>query len=193
MFRIFPYIILSGIVLFFTFRVAGQMTMPDNVVIGQTRQYFVLPYPGSTYTWWINGEVQTGFTTSEFLHTWNTADTFLLEVQELSQYGCAGPIRSGKVFVSSVPGTLLIIHDAFSPNGDLINDFWNIGNISFYPEMKITIYNRWGQAVWKSGAGYPVPWDGKNNGEELPVDSYHYIIDLHNGTKLIVGTVTIVR
>jgi len=193
MFRIFPYVILSGIVLFFTFRVAGQMTMPDNVVTGQTRQYFVVPYPGSTYTWWINGEVQTGFTTSEFLHTWNTADTFLLEVQELSQYGCAGPVRSGKVFVSSAPGTLLIIHDAFSPNGDLINDFWNIGNTSFYPEMKITIYNRWGQAVWKSGAGYPVPWDGKNNGEELPVDSYHYIIDLHNGTKPIVGTVTIVR
>jgi gliding motility-associated-like protein len=193
MFRIQPAVILSGIVLFRTVVLAGQMTMPDNVVIGQTRQYFVVPYPGSTYTWWINGEAQTGFTTNEFQHTWSTADTFLLEVQELSTYGCPGPVRSGRVFVNPGSGMLLIIHDAFSPNGDLINDVWNIGNVSFYPEMQITIYNRWGQAVWKSGSGYPVPWDGKSNGSELPLDSYHYIIDLHNGTKPIIGFVTIVR
>ena len=28
---------------------------------------------------------------------------------------------------------------------------------------------------------------------ELPIDSYHYIIDLHNGSKPIIGNVTIVR
>jgi gliding motility-associated-like protein len=193
MFRINPALILSGIVLSCTFSLSGQMTMPDNVVIGQTRQYFVAPCPGSTYTWWIDGEVQTGYTTNEFLHTWSTADTFLLEVQELSPWGCPGPVRSGKVFVNREPGTFLIIHDAFSPNGDLINDVWNIGNTSFYPKMQITIYNRWGQLVWRSGSGYPLPWDGKSNGSELPVDSYHYFIDLHNGTKPIIGIVTIVR
>jgi gliding motility-associated-like protein len=191
--RMHPSVILSGIVLFSALEVAGQMTMPDNVVIGQTRQYFVVPYPGSTYIWWIDGEVQTGFTTNEFLHTWSSADTFLLEVQELSPYGCSGPVRSGKVFVNPGPGTLLIIHEAFSPDGDLINDVWNIGNSEMYPEMKVTVYNRWGQSVWKSGAGYPEPWDGRGNGADLPIDSYHYIIDLHNGTKPIIGDVTIIR
>ena len=193
MFNRYRYNLFLILVLISCSGVAGQMTMPDNVFTGQTRQYFVVPYPGSTYTWWIDGEVQTGFTTNEFLHTWSTADTFLLEVQELSSHGCPGPVRSGQVFVNPYPGTLLILHDAFSPNGDLINDFWNIGNVSIYPEMQVTIYNRWGQPVWKSAAGYPEPWDGKSNGAELPVDSYHYLIDLHNGTKLIVGIVTIVR
>jgi gliding motility-associated-like protein len=193
MLRMHVSLILSGIVLLSTVELAGQMTMPDNVFIGQTRKYFVIPYPGSTYTWWINGEVQIGFTTNEFPHTWNTADTFLLEVQEHPLYGCPGPVRSGMVFVSPGQGNLLIIHDAFSPNGDLINDSWNIGNVSFYPEMQITIYNRWGQPVWKSVEGYPVPWDGKSKGVWLPVDSYHYIIDLHNGAKPVIGTVTIVR
>jgi gliding motility-associated-like protein len=87
----------------------------------------------------------------------------------------------------------LIINEAFSPNADGKNDEWVIGNISLYPDLEITIYNRWGQSVWKSGVGYPTPWDGRSNGADLPIDSYHYIIDLHNGSKPILGDVTIVR
>jgi gliding motility-associated-like protein len=87
----------------------------------------------------------------------------------------------------------LIIPEAFSPNGDLINDVWNIGNIYLYPEVEVTIYNRWGERVWKSARGYPDPWDGRSNGIALPIDSYHYAINLHNGTKPIVGDITIVR
>jgi gliding motility-associated-like protein len=193
MIRMFPHILLSGIVLFITFRVAGQTTMPDNVSVGQTRKYYVYPNPGSTYTWWINGVIQKGFDTNEFIHTWNSTDTFLLEVQERSAEDCPGPVRSGQVYVSQVKGMFLIIHNAFSPNGDLINDSWKIGNSEMYPEMEVTIYNRWGQSVWKSDEGYPVPWDGRSNGADLPIDSYHYVIHLYNGTKPIIGDVTIVR
>lgn len=87
----------------------------------------------------------------------------------------------------------LIIPDAFSPNRDLINDVWNIENIDLYPNVVITIYNRWGQVLWESDPGYPVPWNGRSRNEELPIDSYHYVIDLHNGSKPIVGVVTIVK
>lgn len=187
-----PYI-LSGIVLFITFRVAGQMTMPDNVSVGQSRQYYVDFNPGSTYTWWIDGIVQAGFTSNEFFHTWIAADTFLVEVQESSAYGCPGPVRSGLVYVTLENDIPIIIHNAFSPNGDLVNDLWNIGNSGLYPGIEVTIYNRWGQSVWKSEKGYHHPWDGKSNGKPLPVDSYHYAIDLHNGSKIIIGAVTIVR
>jgi gliding motility-associated-like protein len=87
----------------------------------------------------------------------------------------------------------LIIPEAFSPNGDLINDIWNIENTDLYPEIEITIYNRWGQALWKSEKGYPISWDGRSRGEELPIDSYHYAIDLHNGSQTIIGAITIIR
>jgi gliding motility-associated-like protein len=89
--------------------------------------------------------------------------------------------------------TWLVIPEAISPNGDLINDVWNIKNTGLYSQIEITIYNRWGQAVWKSDRGYPIPWDGRSKGEELPIDSYHYVIDLHNGSKPIIGTITIIR
>jgi gliding motility-associated-like protein len=187
------YLLVFTIFLFITLRVPGQKTMPDTVSVGQTSQYYVDPGPGSSYTWYVDGVVQAGFTTNEFVYTWNIAKIYLLEVREQSVYGCTGPLRSGLVYVNPVKGTDLIIYKAFSPNGDLINDVWNIGNINLYPFMEIIIYNRWGQNVWKSGKGYLIPWDGRSNGVDLPVDSYHYIIDCHNGTKPITGTVTIVR
>jgi gliding motility-associated-like protein len=83
--------------------------------------------------------------------------------------------------------------DVISPNNDGTNDVWNILNKELYPEMDVTIYNRWGQMIWKSAAGYPVPWDGRYNGADLPIDSYHYVINLHNGSRLLIGNVTIVR
>jgi gliding motility-associated-like protein len=89
--------------------------------------------------------------------------------------------------------TCLIIPNAISPNGDFINDFWNIGLIELYPQIEIKIFNRWGEIVWRSEKGYPHPWDGRSNGSLLPTDSYHYIIDLNNGSKPQVGNVTVIR
>lgn len=87
----------------------------------------------------------------------------------------------------------LIVPNVISPNGDLVNDYWNIGMKELYPQMEIRIFNRWGETVWRSAKGYPDPWDGRSNGSVLPIDSYHYIIDLHNGRKPLIGNVTIVK
>jgi len=97
------------------------------------------------------------------------------------------------VIVEPLNETCLIIPNAISPNDDLINDEWNIGMKELYPQMEIRVFNRWGETIWRSEKGYPKPWDGKSNGSHLPVDSYHYIINLHNGSKPIVGNITIVR
>jgi gliding motility-associated-like protein len=97
------------------------------------------------------------------------------------------------VTIEPLHETCLVIPNAISPNDDMINDVWNIGMKELYPEMEVKIFNRWGESLWKSQKGYPVPWDGKSNGSALPIDSYHYIIDLHNGSKPLVGNVTIVK
>ena len=89
--------------------------------------------------------------------------------------------------------TCLVIPNAISPNGDLINDVWNIGLIELYPNVEIKIFNRWGELVWKSEKGYTRQWDGTSKGSPLPIDSYHYIINLHNGSKPIIGNVTIIK
>ena len=114
--------------------------------------------------------------------------TYKVTIKDLN--GC---MLSEEVRVDALNDICLIIPEAFSPNGDLKNDLWNIGNIELYPKMEVYIYNRWGQFLWKSESGYAQPWDGRSGGGNVPVDAYHYVIDLHNGTKPIAGSVTIVR
>jgi gliding motility-associated-like protein len=96
----------------------------------------------------------------------------------------------------------LDIPKAFSPNGDGINDTWNIlvGDPTnpvplsvLYPKAIIEIYNRWGVLVYRSEKGYTKEWDGRSKFKELPMDSYYYTIDLGNGENKILGIVSIIR
>lgn len=84
------------------------------------------------------------------------------------------------------------IPNAFSPNGDGINDKWEIPNLAEYPGAKVEVFNRWGQLVLQSN-GYSRPWDGTFSGKPLPVATYYYVITLSNGFAPIAGSVTIVK
>jgi gliding motility-associated-like protein len=70
----------------------------------------------------------------------------------------------------------ILAPNAFSPNGDGINDKWMIQNIEFFPNCTVRVFNRYGQMVFSS-TGYEVPWDGTLNGKPLPVGTFYYIID----------------
>lgn len=83
------------------------------------------------------------------------------------------------------------IPNAFSPNGDGINDLWNIPKLVTYPEADVFIYNRFGQAVFHS-KGYNKPWDGTVNGKKLPFGTYYYMIDLKNELPKLSGWVQII-
>jgi len=86
--------------------------------------------------------------------------------------------------------TDLTINPLLTPNGDGINDVWNIDGLSNYPQCKVNVLNRWGQVLFNS-LGYASPWDGTFNGTPLPASDYFYIIDLGNGGPVYKGTLTI--
>jgi gliding motility-associated-like protein len=87
----------------------------------------------------------------------------------------------------------LVIPNAISPNGDMVNDVWNLGFTEFYPEMTVLIYNQWGQLIWESEPGYLSPWDGTSKGVLQPVDSYFYVITVRDGiTEPITGHVSLI-
>jgi gliding motility-associated-like protein len=147
----------------------------------------------------IDAVVAGGVRGADYLYRWSDNSTNMslanipagyYEVTVADMNGC---IIKDSVNVKAENQTCLVLPNAISPNGDLINDVWNIGLKELYPSMEVIIFNRWGETIWRSEKGYPRPWDGTSNGENLPIDSYHYIIDLHNGSKPIVGNVTIVR
>jgi gliding motility-associated-like protein len=372
------YIYFISMLMLYTNRVSGQITMSDRVCIGTTREYHVVANTGSTYTWWIDGEEQAE-KSNKLTHTWHKEGVFILKVQETSADGCKGPIREGEVFVdplnlnysppsircmepirvntdanscdariteklninysdsnnivaltwkmtgatevsSSLTGinkistyafntgvtvltftitdtmgmsaqcntevtvtdsvkptfrcvtevrkataqgessykvedseldpfgvwdncsidritnsynnssTLagaefpkgetivrwtvtdksgnefacsftvtvhvqaeqLLIPNVFTPNGDGVNDVWEIGGLNYYPEVTVKVFDRWGRMIFSSAPGYPKPWKGERNGTLLSMDAYYYIIDLKNGSAPIRGSVTLI-
>ena len=63
--------------------------------------------------------------------------------------------------------------NTITPNGDGINDTWDLFGIQDYPQAVVSIYDRWGQRVFNS-VGYKTPFDGKG----LPAATYYWIIQL---------------
>lgn len=99
-----------------------------------------------------------------------------------------------------VPGILTIyassqnltIPSAFTPNGDGINDLWDIKGLFYYPTCKVEIFNRYGQAIYQS-TGYNKPWDGTFNGKPLPLGTYYYMIIIDKNSKPLSGYVSIIK
>lgn len=98
----------------------------------------------------------------------------------------------------------LFIPNAFSPNGDGYNDYFEIKGLARYSQVKLKIFNRWGNLVFESGnygnnAGASGYWDGiANRGVrigkgEVPAGTYFYILDLGQGSESLSGFIFIDR
>jgi gliding motility-associated-like protein len=99
---------------------------------------------------------------------------------------------SGSIKVTVSGRSDISVPNAFSPNGDGINDTWVITNLSVYPGATVDVFNRYGQPVFHSENSNKA-WDGTYNGRLLPVGTYYYIIDLKNNEKKKAGSVTIYK
>ena len=109
----------------------------------------------------------------------------------LTVTGLGGCQSTDQVFVKVLKTPQ--VPNAFSPNGDGINDRWNIKYLESYPGCTVEVFNRQGQLVFASTDGYTKPWDGTNKGNVLPVGTYYYVIDPKNGRKKLSGSITILR
>ena len=81
----------------------------------------------------------------------------------------------------------LEIPDGFSPNGDRVNDTFDVDNlVILYPNFVMEIYNRNGNIVYKGNANTP-RFDGTSNQSRiiskgaLPVGVYFYIFNFNDG------------
>ncbi|MDP5061698.1 MAG: T9SS type B sorting domain-containing protein, partial [Maribacter sp.] len=86
------------------------------------------------------------------------------------------------------------IPNFFTPNGDGQNDFWMPNNIEIYPEIFISIYDRYGRSVFTFKDNED-GWDGFYQENELPTGDYWYVIKLNGAadTREFVGNFTLYR
>ncbi len=87
---------------------------------------------------------------------------------------------------------LIKVPSMITPNGDFLNDQWIIENIEDFPEAEVTLYNRWGNIVFKT-TNYDQTFQGLSEGADLPAAVYYYVINLNYRDYKYKGSLTIMR
>ncbi|MDB5210863.1 MAG: hypothetical protein JWQ30_1690 [Sediminibacterium sp.] len=153
----------------------GQSVVLDGSISGNMQSFYWSP-PS-----FINS-------TLSLTPTASPTDTITYTLHVSPGQGC--PAISDNVFV--LVYKKLEVPNAFSPNGDGINDTWVIKGLETYPESILRVYSRNGMLVFQSKAG-SVSWDGTYQGKPLPVATYYYTIDLNAGIAPVSGWIVILR
>ena len=107
----------------------------------------------------------------------------------------AGPgncYAADSVFIKVIQA-ITNIPNVFSPNGDGINDTWQITGLAGFPDARLTVFDRYGRMVFET-SGYKTPWNGMDKKGPLPVATYYYILQPYgNEHGRITGSVTIIK
>ncbi len=114
--------------------------------------------------------------------------TYLLSVEGLTSH-CKS---SDDVQVMVVDK--LFVPNAFTPNGDGLNDKWEMPGLALYPNAVVTVFNRYGQKVIERSSYGSNPWDGTFLGTQQPAGAYVYLIVLNDANKQVIqGQVLIIH
>lgn len=139
----------------------------------------------------------------ETSYRWNTGDTTpSLVVHKSGDYVLAAENHCG-ITTDTVRydyvkcNFCLFIPNAFSPNGDGVNDDFKITPTCLFQTFKLLVFNRYGQLVYNS---YSLSdrWDGTFNGTPAELGTYFYSIeakyeDASKGILQEKGAVSLVR
>ena len=128
---------------------------------------------GATRYVWQFGDGDTLRTPSQadVEHIYNATGTFNTLLIAENNFGCQDTAQQ-PIVAKIVP--LLDVPNAFTPNGDGINDKVFVRGFGI-TKMNWRIYNRWGQAVFVS-SDKTQGWDGTFKGTMQPKEVYHYIL-----------------
>ena len=162
----------------------------QSIVLGQEVKLGGSPtttWGGSTFNWTPDSYLSNNEVANPIA---SPTETTLYTVEVTNILGCKNSDTVLIIVTKKLP-----ILSGFTPNGDGVNDTWELDFLDKYPSVQVDVYNRWGELLFHSDVGYPVPWDGKFEGVDAPVGTYYYVIDLKDGDfpDPISGPITIIR
>lgn len=159
--------------------------------------YVNIPFGGSTQ---LNGSggVTYSWAPSETLNNPNIKNPIATPLVTTTYYMTATSPEGCNFYSEVIVNVIdsIFVPNTFTPNSDGVNDTWEIKLIDLFPKAEVTVYDRWGQIVFKT-IGYPVSarWDGTHNGKQLPSSTYYYTISLSIDSKeerIKTGSITII-
>ncbi len=107
-------------------------------------------------------------------------------------YGCKDSLKIPFLVDNFEDYVTLKQRNIFTPNGDGVNDFFEINDGEMLGECSVLkVYNRWGTLIFET-TGNNASWDGTTySGQKVPEGVYYYIVQIRNYT--FKGSVTLIR
>ncbi len=142
-----------------------------------------------SYLWEFgDGEVSTE---TNPVHQYNKTGTYDVCLLATNAAGCTDTICKQ---VAAIVIPLFDVPNAFSPNGDGMNDVLMVRGFGI-AKFNFKIFNRWGQLVFESNDP-GVGWDGRFKGTVQPMDAYAFVVNVEfsDGTTANkTGNITLLR
>ena len=82
----------------------------------------------------------------------------------------------------------LAVSELITPNGDGANDYWWIGNLFYVPNNRVTLFDRWGEVVFRMEK-----YENDFDALDLPSGVYYYVVQDLDLEKTLSGYVWIAR
>ena len=170
--------------------IAGFTVAPELAPKNDAHFIFTNTTTGATNYLWDFGDGTTS-TLSDPTTNYYSATQYTIWLYAYTIHGCRDSIsKTVRVVEDS-----LVFPNIITPNGDGINDYFDITNLTpdSYPRNALVIFNRWGKKVYEKENYYPDDdkWDGKG----LPDGTYFYVLTYEGFIRKgeFKGSLTILR
>ena len=160
---------------------------PENVAI-KARQQIQLHASGAEHYYWRPSKYLDNDSIASPLASPQSPITYT--VVGYNQYGCSD---SAEVSISINDN--LFLPNAFSPNGDGINDYFRIENFGYQGVEAFYVFNRWGEKIYQTMDGMK-GWDGSVRDRQADAGIYYYYVRIampDGNSKAFKGELLLIR
>jgi gliding motility-associated-like protein len=141
------------------------------------------------YVWWPSGPLDSATKPDPVARPLHPT---IFTLMGMNEYGCRDTAYVNIDIDYTMPD---FIPNAFSPNGDGVNDVFRIENITYQKLVEFRIFNRWGKQVFE--VSDPAKgWDGTQDNKPSDIGTYYYLVRLNypdGTTKTFKGDVVLIR
>lgn len=165
-----------------------EVTVTPSATLIMSRDSVPLQASGATYYYWVPSKWLTNDTIADPVAYPRSPVSYM--VVGMNEQGC-----SDSAIVSIDITENLFVPNAFTPNGDGINDVFKIENIGYQGVEAFHVFNRWGNLIYETLDGTR-GWDGTYKGKPADAGAYYYLIRLgmDDGTaKVFKGEIALLR
>lgn len=162
---------------------------PADTTVKYGSQAYLSAIGGSFYSWSPSGTLNDAFSSAPVATPKNT--TYYV-VTGANAFGC---LSTDTAIVRVDFRNPHIVPNAFSPNGDGLNDVFKVANLKFEKLLEFRVFDRWGKLVFDT-TDPEKGWDGTMNGKPVNLDVYYYQIRLgyaDDYVETLKGDITLLR